>query len=101
MKISNHITLAEAIKSQTAIRKGIDNNPNNEQIEAMKLVANMCFEPLREWHGKPIGISSFFRSTALNRLSREVHDHSTARVRRLISMLTYSVVLQTVISITG
>lgn len=67
MKISNHITLAEAIKSQTAIRKGIDNNPNNEQIEAMKLVANMCFEPLREWHGKPIGISSFFRSTALNR----------------------------------
>ena len=67
MKISNHITLAEAIKSQTAIRKGIDNTPSNEQIEAMKLVANMCFEPLREWHGKPIGISSFFRSVALNR----------------------------------
>ncbi len=67
MKISNHITLAEATKSQTAIRKGIDNTPNGSQIESMKLVAEMCFEPLREWYGKPIGISSFFRSAALNR----------------------------------
>ncbi len=67
MKISNHITLAEATKSQTAIRKGIDNTPNESQIESMKLVAEMCFEPLREWYGKPIGISSFFRSAALNR----------------------------------
>jgi hypothetical protein len=67
MKISKHITLTEATKSQTAIRKGIDNTPNESQIESMKLVAEMCFEPLREWYGKPIGISSFFRSVALNR----------------------------------
>lgn len=67
MKISKHITLTEATKSQTAIRKGIDNTPNESQIESMKLVAEMCFEPLREWYGKPIGISSFFRSAALNR----------------------------------
>jgi zinc D-Ala-D-Ala carboxypeptidase len=67
MKISDHITLAEAIKSQTAVRKGIDNAPNDEQIRAMKAVAKNCFEPLREWHGKPIGISSFFRSKALNK----------------------------------
>jgi hypothetical protein len=67
MKISNHITLAEATKSQTAIRKGIDNTPNESQIQSMKLVAEMCFEPLREWYGKAIGISSFFRSPALNR----------------------------------
>lgn len=33
----------------------------------MKLVAENCFEPLRKWWGKPIGISSFYRSTALNK----------------------------------
>lgn len=67
MKISNHITLAEATKSQTATRKGIDNTPPKEVIPNMIAVAEKCFEPLREWHGKPIGISSFYRSPALNR----------------------------------
>lgn len=67
MKISKHITLAEATKSQTAIRKGIDNMPSPNIIPNMIEVANKCFEPLREWHGKPIGISSFYRSAALNR----------------------------------
>ena len=36
MKISDHITYAEAIHSQTAKRKGIDNTPNPNQIEANK-----------------------------------------------------------------
>jgi len=65
--ISEHITLSEAIKSQTAIRKGIDNTPNSEQIAAMKLVAEKVFEPIRAHFGKPIGISSFFRSVKLNK----------------------------------
>lgn len=65
--ISEHITYGEAIKSQTAIRKGIENNPDQTQINNMKLVANKCFEPLRKWYGKPIGISSFFRSPKLNK----------------------------------
>ena len=67
MRISKHITLAEAVKSQTAIRKGIDNTPTQDVIPNMVAVAEKCFEPLREWHGKPIGISSFYRSVALNR----------------------------------
>jgi hypothetical protein len=29
-------------------------------------VAMACFEPLREWYGKPIKINSFFRCTLLN-----------------------------------
>lgn len=67
MNVSKHITLAEATKSDTAIKKGIDNTPDALRFEAMKLVANVCFEPLREKHGKPIGVSSFFRSPALNK----------------------------------
>ena len=66
MKISDHITYAEAIHSQTAKRKGIDNTPNPNQIEAMKLLAEKVFEPLREWVGGPIKVNSFFRSPELN-----------------------------------
>jgi len=66
MKISDHITYAEAIHSQTAKRKGIDNTPNPNQIEAMKVLAKKVFEPLREWVGGPIKVNSFFRSPELN-----------------------------------
>jgi len=34
----------------------------------MKLVAEKCFEPLREWYGKPIRVNSFFRCEKLNTL---------------------------------
>jgi len=64
--ISKHITLSEATNSPTALRLKINNEPNEAQFEAMKVVANMLFEPLREWYGKPIKINSFFRCEALN-----------------------------------
>lgn len=67
MNISEHITLEEAIKSQTAIRLGIDNIPNEKQLENMKLTARLCFEPARQHFNVPIGISSFFRCKELNK----------------------------------
>lgn len=66
--ISEHITYKEATYSPTAIRNGIENTPNPETLERMKIVAVACFEPLRRWYGKPIKINSFFRCDALNRL---------------------------------
>lgn len=65
--ISKNITLQEAIFSATATRLKIDNTPPPEILVQMKLVANTCFEPLREWYGKPIRINSFYRSRALNK----------------------------------
>lgn len=64
--ISEHITLKEATFSNTAIRKGIKNDPNAEQLKNMEIVAEACFEPLRKWYGKPIKINSFFRCAELN-----------------------------------
>lgn len=66
MNISEHITYREATASQTAIRLGIENIPSGEQVEAMKIVAEKCFEPARKWWNKPIAVSSFFRSQKLN-----------------------------------
>ena len=66
MKISDHITYAEAIHSNTAKRRGIDNTPSEVQVLSMKLLADKVFEPLRKWVGGPIKVNSFFRSVALN-----------------------------------
>ncbi len=67
MNLSKHFTLKEMTKSMTATRKGIDNTPNPTQIEAMKLLAEKVFQPLREWVGGPIKVNSFFRSPELNK----------------------------------
>jgi zinc D-Ala-D-Ala carboxypeptidase len=64
--ISKHISYKEGVYSNTAIRVGINNDPNDEQLENMELIANEVFEPLRVWVGGPIKINSFFRSPELN-----------------------------------
>ena len=66
-KISKNITYDEAIHSQTAKRLGIENKPNDKQLGNMLTVAQMIFQPLREWVGGPIKINSFFRSPELNK----------------------------------
>lgn len=65
--ISKHISYAESIHSDKAIKLKLDNTPNSEQLANMKEVALMCFEPVREWYGKPITINSFFRSLEVNK----------------------------------
>jgi hypothetical protein len=64
--ISKHISEKEATKSITALRLGIDNTPDGDTLNNMKLVAEKVFEPLREWVGGAIKINSFYRSSALN-----------------------------------
>lgn len=67
MRVSKHISLAEATRSQTATRLGISNTPDEETLKRMKLVAEKCFEPIRKWYGRPITVSSFYRSPELNK----------------------------------
>ena len=64
--ISKHVSYKEGVYSITATRLGIDNTPNDEQLDNMELVAKEVFEPLREWVGKPIKVNSFFRGPGLN-----------------------------------
>ena len=64
--ISKNISYKEGVYSNTALRRGIDNTPNEEQLANMKLIGEKIFEPLREYVGGPIKINSFFRSAKLN-----------------------------------
>ena len=65
--ISNHISLKEATKSNTADRLGINNFPDNDTLINMQSLAINVFEPLRQWVGGPIYITSFYRSPELNK----------------------------------
>jgi zinc D-Ala-D-Ala carboxypeptidase len=67
MKISEHISYKEATRSVTALRLGIDNTPNEYQLQNMELIAEKVFEPLRKAVGGPIKINSFFRCEDLNK----------------------------------
>ena len=66
MKISEHLSLAEVTRSETAKRKGISNNPTAEHLENFKLLAENVFEKIRAHFGVPIHISSGYRSKELN-----------------------------------
>jgi hypothetical protein len=68
MVISEHLTLAELIRSDSAKRNGITNMPPPEHIANLKLLAENIFEPIRVNFRCPILISSGYRSKELNAL---------------------------------
>ena len=64
MKLSRNFSLSELIKSDTAIRHGIDNNPNADQIEKLKLLCENILQPVRDHFGR-VTVTSCFRSPEL------------------------------------
>jgi hypothetical protein len=64
MNLSRNFSLQELIKSDTAIRKGINNNPNAGQIEKLKELCENILQPVRDHFGR-IKITSGFRSEEL------------------------------------
>ncbi len=68
MWLSNNLNLKEVIKSNTAIKNGIDNNPTEDHLKALKSIAKEIFQPTRKWFGYPIYVSSGYRSKKLNEI---------------------------------
>ena len=64
MNLTRNFSLLELTKSDTAIRKGINNNPNAEQIEKLKLLCENILQPVRDHFGR-VKITSAFRSVEL------------------------------------
>ena len=66
MKLSKNFSLAEYTKSQTALRMGIDNSPDEEHLKCAKELFEHVVQPIRDHFGPTI-ITSGYRSPALNR----------------------------------
>lgn len=62
-----YFTITELTKSSTAAAKGIDNTPSKEIIVNLTTLVDKVLDPLREWYGKPIYVTSGYRCEALNK----------------------------------
>ena len=68
MQLTEHFTLEEMTRSTIARQKGLKNEPNESQIENLKLLCEYILEPIREKLNTPLYISSGFRSEKINTL---------------------------------
>ena len=64
MELTRNFSLSELTKSDTAIRKGINNNPNAEQVEKLKALCENILQPIRDHFGR-VKVTSGFRSEDL------------------------------------
>lgn len=68
MMLSKNLSLVEVMKSATAIKHGIANEPSSQHLTNLKAVATNIFQPCRDYFGKPLAVTSGYRSEALNDL---------------------------------
>jgi zinc D-Ala-D-Ala carboxypeptidase len=66
MNLSPHFTLTELTSSQAAARMGLDNTPPAEMVAALRRTAQLL-EQVRTLLGKPVLVSSGYRSPQVNR----------------------------------
>jgi hypothetical protein len=65
MQLSDNFSLNEFTKSDTAVRKGIDNTPNDVHLENMKALCENVLQKVRSHFGKSVRITSGYRSPEL------------------------------------
>lgn len=66
MKLTEHFTLEEFVRSDTAAAYKIDNTPGEKEIRRLKELCETILEPLRVAIGKPINVTSGYRCKLLN-----------------------------------
>ena len=66
MNLSANFTLKELTKSDTATRLGLDNTPNDEALENLKLLCEKVLQPVRDHFGKSVTVNSGYRSPESN-----------------------------------
>lgn len=81
MKLGKYFSLSEMTRSQTALRRGIDNTPNREQIDNLKDLVYYVLDPIREHFKLPVTVNSGFRCLELNTAlgSRPTSQHCQGR----------------------
>lgn len=66
MQLSQHFTLAELCRSRRATREGIRNEPTEAQVANLRSLAVHVLQPIRDFLGRPLCLSSGFRCLDLN-----------------------------------
>lgn len=65
-QLSANFSLHEMCKSETAMRMGFDNTPDDEATENLRLLCEKVLQPVREHYGKGVKVNSAYRSPESN-----------------------------------
>ena len=80
-QLTEHFSLDELIRSNTAITRGICNMPYQAAIDNLQNLCQRVLEPLRQWAGVPVKISSGYRCRELNKAVGGVKNSQHIRAR--------------------
>ena len=74
MKKWTYFTLREMIHSDTAERNNLKNLPDGAALNNLDTLVRKVLDPLREYYGEPIKVTSGYRSRKLNQLVKGVKN---------------------------
>ena len=66
MNLTKNFTLSEMVKSETALRHGMDNTPGGAESENLKQLAEKVLQPVRDAYGKGVKVNSGYRHPEVN-----------------------------------
>jgi zinc D-Ala-D-Ala carboxypeptidase len=68
MNLTKNFSLHEMTKSETALRRGVDNTPGQKEIVALTTLAQKVLQPVRDHFARAVKINSAYRSHDVNAL---------------------------------
>ena len=66
MNLTTNFSLHELTKSETALRLDLDNTPDEQATENLRLLCEMVLQPVRDHYGKGVKVNSAYRSPESN-----------------------------------
>jgi zinc D-Ala-D-Ala carboxypeptidase len=66
MRLSKNFTLPELTKSETALRKGMDNTPTGDALANLQVLTDKVLQPVRDHFAKGVKVNSGYRSPDVN-----------------------------------
>jgi zinc D-Ala-D-Ala carboxypeptidase len=66
MKLTANFSLEELTKSETALRFGLDNTPNDQELSNLVALCESVLQPIRDHFGKGVKVNSGFRDPEVN-----------------------------------
>lgn len=66
MNLTKNFTLSELTKSDTALRQGLDNTPDETVTANLQALAINVLQPVRDHYDKAVKVTSGYRSLAVN-----------------------------------
>ena len=66
MQLTNNFSLAEMVKSDTALRHDMDNTPGETEIANLKRLAEKVLQPVRDYFKTGVKVNSGYRHPEVN-----------------------------------